>query len=478
MLLLYNYLSFSLKSMSEILLSIVCVYLFFATMYSCLISFAMLNQKVPPPPRVCEDKIAPFYAYWRVRTFIALYLGYATFYITRKNLTPALHVFSEELNIGMVDLGIILAVFSLTYGIGKLFSGILADKLNVRFFMAAGLLLSSIINLFYGFLTSLLLLTFCWGLNGVCQSTGYPPVSKSLVYWFAPRERSKIWSWWSSCQTAGTFLVGGLIALLLKFCPDWRAIFYVPGIIGLIVACGLLWALRDTPASVGLPPIEVYKKEVLPVVLNEQNHLSRWQILVKYVFTNPYVWYLSLALSFAYFIRFATLDWSTKFLYDARSVDKSTVVWLWNLMPLFGVPGGITAGYLASRFFKGSCAIVTISYLLLLSSCIVGYMYFASEEHLLLTCFFMAAIGFFVDGPLVLIGGVMLSRVTAKESVAAAAGFSGFWAYALGTSLGANIGAAWLVEKYGWNWLYMACIASSLIAMTLVAVCAKKERPK
>ena len=90
----------------------------------------------------------------------------------------------------------------------------------------------------------------------------------------------------------------------------------------------------------------------------------------------------------------------------------------------------------------------------------------------------MAAIGFFVDGPLVLIGGVMLSRVTAKESVAAAAGFSGFWAYALGTSLGANIGAAWLVEKYGWNWLYMACIASSLIAMTLVAVCAKKERPK
>ena len=50
MLLLYNYLPFSLKNMSEILLSIVCVYLFFATMYSCLISFAMLNQKVPPPP--------------------------------------------------------------------------------------------------------------------------------------------------------------------------------------------------------------------------------------------------------------------------------------------------------------------------------------------------------------------------------------------------------------------------------------------
>ncbi len=97
------------------------------------------------------EQVAKMYKYWRIRTFLALYIGYCAFYVTRKNLTPALHVFSENLGIGMVDLGIISATFSITYGVGKLFTGILADKTNVRCFMAIGLLLSGIINLFYGF---------------------------------------------------------------------------------------------------------------------------------------------------------------------------------------------------------------------------------------------------------------------------------------------------------------------------------------
>ena len=422
-----------------------------------------------------ETKIKLLYTHWRIRTFFALYIGYCAFYLTRKNFAPALHIFSENLHIGMMELGIITATFSLSYGVGKLFTGMLADKTNVRFFMAIGLLFSSVINLFYGFLTSLGALAFFWGLNGFCQATGYPPVAKSLVYWFSPRERAKIWSWWASSQTMGTFLAGGVVVLILKFSSDWRAIFYVPGIIGIGTSIGLLWALRDTPASVGLPPIEIYKNENLPVKVVQKEKISQWYILKKYIFANPYVWYLSLALSLVYFVRFGTLDWATKFLYDARGIDKVSVVCLWNLMPLCGVPGGVLAGYLASRFFKGRCAPVIISYLVVLTACVLGYMCLAGQQHFILTCFFMAAIGFFVDGPQVLIGGVMLSRVTAQESAGAAAGFSGFWAYVLGTCLGANIGAAWLVEKFGWNWLYIVCMLCAVGAIALVAVCYRKE---
>jgi sugar phosphate permease len=174
-------------------------------------------------------------------------------------------------------------------------------------------------------------------------------------------------------------------------------------------------------------------------------------------------------------VRFGTLDWATKFLYDARGIDKVSVVWLWNLMPLFGMPGGIIAGYLASKFFKGRCAPITIFYLVVLALCTWGYIVFAGKAHLWLTCFFVAAIGFFVDGPQVLIGGVMLSRVTAQESASAAAGFSGFWAYILGTAVLANMGAAFLVEKYGWNMMYYTCIVSCIVSIIFVAMCAKKE---
>ncbi len=414
------------------------------------------------------------YKYWRLRTFIALYIGYASFYLTRKNISPALHVFSDELGIGMVDLGAIAATFSVTYGIGKMLCGFLADKANIRLFMALGLLLSSVINLFYASLGSLWALSFFWGLNGVFQSAGYPPVAKALVYWFSPSERAQKWSWWSSSQTAGTFAAGALVAILLKYSPDWKSVFYLPGFLGIIVSCGIFWALRDTPASVGLPPVEEYKKDFVQLK-EKRSDTGQWAILKKYVFKNPCVWYLSLALSFVYFVRFGTLDWVTKFLYDARGIDKIKVVWLWNLMPLLGVPGGITAGTLVSRFFNGRCAPIAAFYLLVLAGCVYGYYVFAGEEHLVLTCLFIAAIGFFVDGPLVLIGGVMLSRVTAKESAAAAAGFSGFWAYIFGTAVGANLGAAFIVEKYGWKGLYAACVFCCFAAMFFVVLCWKKE---
>jgi sugar phosphate permease len=433
-------------------------------------------KPLPDAPRIeDQEKIKKQYFYWRVRTFLAIYLGYCVFYFTRKNMSPALHIFSKELNVDIVQLGIISSVFYITYGAGKLVAGMMAERLNVRAFMATGLFLSSVVNLFYGNLTSIWMLSFFWGLNGLFQAAGYPPVAKSLVAWFGPTERTEKWSWWSSSHTAGTLGIGLLVGLLIKYC-DWRSIFYVPGIIGIITSVYLFVSLRDKPTNVGLPPIEEYKNDKHPVQL-ENKQVSFWQIFKKFILKNKFVWYLSIALSCVYFVRMGTLDWATKFLYDNRGIDKVEVVWLWNLMPLFGMPGGIFAGYLATRFFKGRCAPIAIAYLLILSACIYGYYTFAGTNHMVATCFFLATIGFFVDGPQVLIGGVMISRVTVQEAVASAAGFSGFWSYILG-AVGANLGGAYIVKHFGWGGMFAACGFFSLLAIIFVVLCWKKEMPK
>lgn len=426
------------------------------------------------PHKEITPEIQKRYKLWRVRTFLAIYIGYCGFYLVRKNLSPALHVFSEELGIGMADLGIIAATFSVTYGIGKLFCGMLADRVNIRAFIACGLLLSSVINIFYGFLHSLGGLIFFWGLNGFCQAIASPSIAKSLVYWFSPSERAEKWTWWGSSQTVGTLAAGTLVAFLLKYAPDWRAVFYVPGFLGIAVAFYMFWSLRDKPTSVGLPPIEEYNNDPLPVVLEKEN-LSQWYILKKYVFTNRYICFLSLALCCVYFVRLSTLDWAVKFLYDMRGFDKVQVVWLYNLMPLFGVPGGILGGYLASRFFKGRCAPVILSYLVVLIFCVYGFYIFAAPAHFILTCLFAAAIGFFVEAPKILIGGVMMSRVTVQQGMATADGFSSMISYIFGTALGANLGAALLVDKWGWGVMYGACGIAAGCAILFVLMSWKKE---
>ena len=440
-------------------------------------TFLHLKQIEPSEKTISEGIVPKKYKYWRWRMFIGMYIGYTVYYFTRKNISPALPLISEKLDIDLVQLGILSSVFYVVYGIGKFISGLFADKANIRVFMAIGLFAASCIHLFIGYLNSLYAIVFFWGLNGAFQSMGFPPIAKGLVHWFSPSERATKWTILSSSHTAGTFGVGliiaGIINLYNKGIVGWEAIFYVPGIIGCLTAIFLFIALRDRPISIGLPEIEDFKNDRAPVELIENNN-SHWSILKKHIFTNRYLWILSFANMFIYIIRFGTLDWSTTFLYDAKGIDKVSVAIFWTLMPLAGIPGGIVAGYLADRFWKGRCVPINVLYLILLTFSIIGFYVYAGPDNIIITGTFLLLIGFLIDGPQNLISGVQASRVTVKEAISGACGMTGFFGYVGATFSG--IGLAYITEMFGWIGMYSTCALSSVICILLVMLTWKKEK--
>ena len=409
--------------------------------------------------------------------FIGMYIGYTIFYFTRKNISPALPLISEKLDIDIIQLGILSSVFYVVYGIGKFISGLLADRANIRMFMAIGLFLASLIHLFIGFLDSLYLIVFFWGLNGAFQSMGFPPIAKGLVHWFSQRERATKWTILSSSHTAGTFgiglLVAGIINLYNKGVVGWEAVFYVPGIIGCLTAIFLFITLRDRPVSLGLPPIEDHKNE-RPIVELIEKSKSHWELLKKHIFTNKYIWLLSLANMFIYIIRFGTLDWATIFLYDIKGIDQVQVAIFWTLMPLAGIPGGIVAGYLADKFWNGRCVPINVIYLVLLTFSIVVFYFYSGPNNIILTGVFLLLIGFLIDGPQNLISGVQASRVTVKQAISAACGMTGFFGYVGATFSG--IGLAYITESFGWMAMYGVCALSSVLCLILVLMTYKKEK--
>jgi sugar phosphate permease len=417
-----------------------------------------------------EQEIAKKYKYWRIKMFFGMYVGYVVYYFTRKNLSYAAPSFINELGVTKMEFGILGSTMYVTYGIGKFLSGMLADRCNIRAFMAFGLIGSSIVNLFFGFLPSLPMLTFFWGVNGALQSMGFPPVAKGLVYWFSPSERATKWTLWSSAHTVGTALVGILAGVCIAL-GQWKAAFYIPGVLGLVVGISLLFTLTDKPSSVGLPPVEEYHNDSL--LLKKQSGLTHWQTLTKYVFGNPYLWALAIAYIFVYFIRFATLDWSTIFMTE-RGIEASRAAYLLVFMPFIGSLGGISAGWFADRFFKGRCAPVNIIYLFLLIFSLWGmYKFTHAGSSWWLIALFLSLVGFFVDGPQNLVGGVQASRVTVQESVSAATGFTGMFGY-VGAFL-SGIGAAFLIDRWGWYGIFVACGISCVAAMLFISITWKKE---
>ena len=88
---------------------------------------------------------------------------------------------------------------------------------------------------------------------------------------------------------------------------------FLPGAIAMTVGAVLLAVCRDSPESVGYPPVEKPEKaaaakkqaakEVVEEVEEEEEQLSVKDNLVNNVLSNPYIWGLALTYFFVYIVR-------------------------------------------------------------------------------------------------------------------------------------------------------------------------------
>ena len=186
------------------------------------------------PVSMSADDINKNYQYWRVHILISMYLGYAIFYFTRKSFNYAMPALIEDLGLTKGDIGIIGTIFYLTYGCSKFISGIVSDNSNPRYFMGVGLIITGVINIIFGFSSSLGVFVGLWVCNAFFQGWGWPLCSKLLTTWYSQSERGLWWSIWNTSHNIG----GALIPILVGFVTlyyGWRMGMIVPGVIGVFV---------------------------------------------------------------------------------------------------------------------------------------------------------------------------------------------------------------------------------------------------
>ena len=130
----------------------------------------LLAQKASNRKLTNQAEIKAQYRYWRIRIMYSLMIGYASFYIVRLNFSMAMPAFLKEFQLTTADLGMVISLFSIIYGVGKLLNGVLADRANPRYFMSIGLIMSGFISIILGFATGIIMISFLWLLNAWFQS--------------------------------------------------------------------------------------------------------------------------------------------------------------------------------------------------------------------------------------------------------------------------------------------------------------------
>ena len=435
-----------------------------------------------------EQKVASMYKHWRWRIFYSSFIAYVVFHLCRKNIAVALPSMGQALNLTNTQLGILGSTLYVTYGIGKFVNGVIADKSNVRTFLPTALILSAICNIcfvlsalfvtpghisFFGLPSAtvlLWLLSFFWVANGWFQSCGFPPVAKSLSYWFSNSERGTKWSIWSTSHQIGVFASVALSGIVIdKF--GWMAAFYVPAIICLITGIWLFNRLRDKPQSLGLPDIEKYNNEpVKEEEKDEQANVSYVQIFKKHILCNPIIWMLAIAYTFVYIIRFGTEDWLVKYLVEVKNNTLPIASAKLSTLALVGSAGAIMAGVISDKLCKGNRTPVNIVFLCLL---ILSLFLFATNPtgkpiFEVLDYVYAAMIGVFTAGPQMLIGGLCAVESSSKRVASASIGFTGIFGY-VGAALSAS-GTGFFVDKFGWNGAISFWMIATVICVVICTI--------
>ncbi|HEU64649.1 MAG: Membrane sensor protein UhpC [Candidatus Anoxychlamydiales bacterium] len=425
---------------------------------------SVLDIFKPPPhtkeiqdPKIVKKK----YAYWRIRTFYSMYIGYAFFYLSRKSFTFAMPAMALSLGLDKSQLGMLASILNLTYGASKFFSGIMSDRSNPRYFMAIGLILTGIFNIFFGFSSTFVLFAIFWGLNGWFQGWGWPPCGKLLTHWYSQSERGRWWSIWNTSHNVGGALIP-LFAAALAQTFGWRFAMFGPGVICIFAGIFLINRLRDTPRSLGLPTIEKYKKDY-PSKKHEKSRyqLSTKEILLKYVLKNKYIWILAVSYFFIYIIRQAINDWTLVYLVETKGYSYIVAGTCLFWFEIGGFVGSLAAGWGSDFIFKGKRGPVNI--LFTLGVLISLYLMWKSPGGVVLVqSILIFFIGFFIFGPQMLIG-VAAAELSHKKAVGTATGFIGWFAYVGAAMAGAPLGA--MIKKLGWEGFFLILTVSSILAL-------------
>lgn len=405
------------------------------------------------------------YHYWRIRIFYSMFIGYAFYYFARKSFTFAMPGLIEDLNLTKGDLGFLGSILYITYGISKFASGVLSDRSNARYFMAFGLVMTGLCNIFFGLSSSLLLLAIFWGLNGWFQGFGWPPCARFLTHWYSQNERGSWWSSWNVSHNVGAFATPWVIGVCLYFF-DWRSAMYVPGIICIVVGAFLFNRLRDTPQSLGLPPIEVFRNDFGGVTKEDLDgvQVSTKEILIEHVLKNKYIWMLSIAYFFVYVVRTGFNDWTALFLHEQKGYSRLGANGFVSLFEAGGFVGSLCAGWASDKLFAAKRGPVNVLFSLgMLISML--FFWFIPEGYPWLDSGAIFVVGFMVFGPQMLIG-VAAAELSHKKAAATSTGFAGCFAYMGAACAGYPLGK--ITQDMGWNGFFWALVICCVVSLLLL----------
>lgn len=423
---------------------------------------------------VPKDKIWSVYKSFRLQALLAVFLGYAGYYIVRNSFTLSTPYLKDFLGLTVSEIGILSSCMLVSYGIFRGVMGSFADKFNPKYFVAFGLGMSCLVNVFMGFSSALWMFIGLVLINGVVQGMGAAPAYITMANWYPRLQRGRVAAVWNISHNIGGGIVAPIVALgiILLGTSNWQFASYLfPASAAFLIVILVLVLGKDIPEKEGLPPLnelyptELSAKEQVKDNLRPPEEMNVLQIFWHYVLPNKNIWYIAIMDAFVYVVRFGLFAWLPIYLLHEKGFSKTEMGLAFLFFEWAAIPSTLLAGYLSDKLFKGlrmPPAIIATSFI-----AIALFVYWQSSS-IILIMISTAVIGCLVYIPQFL-GNVQSMEIVPPFAIGTGSALRSFMAYLVGAAGGtATIGV--VADKYGWDagiMVIFVAIAGALIFASL-----------
>ncbi|WP_318434900.1 MFS transporter [Photobacterium leiognathi] len=423
-----------------------------------------------------NNKLDATYKRLRWQIIITTFLTYTVMYISRKAFAAAAPLLMTDLGMTTVQFGLASSIYYILYGVSKFSSGLLADKINPRLFLAPVLVVIAIINVGIGMTNSVNMLLALYCLTAVVQGCGFPPIAKAISQWYSKSERGGWYSLWNTSHNVGGALAPLIASGVIAYTGNWRYAFYVPAAITAVQAVIAAILMRGKPENYGLPNVGEWRNDTKQLEINKRSEagLSMWVMFKRYILTNPIIWLAIGGDLCIYVIRTVTNDWVSVYFVKELGWDlvksNSLVAWF----EAGGILGGLTSGIISDKFFGADRWKTILIYSFVLIAGMVGVVFTIHIDYMLVAlCFFIIGAGIYAPQMLFALGIIEASHA---DGAGAATGLKGGVTYIGAALAGAPI--AMIETAYSWSGVFtlLAAIAVTLVVLTCVIIRVDSKR--
>lgn len=167
-------------------------------------------------------------------------------YMDRSNISIIAKPMMDDLGLDKVQFGMLASLFSLGYALMQIPAGLLAEKFGPRKMVTFALIWWSVFTGLTGLVKSHGLLYAVRFLFGVGEGPMFPANAVFNTNWFRRDEKARA----SSALLAGSYfgpVIAPIVTVYIYQYFGWQSVFYIFGLIGIVIA-GVWWIIgRDYP---------------------------------------------------------------------------------------------------------------------------------------------------------------------------------------------------------------------------------------